>query len=619
MMLSPDTIIGDRYIVKRKLAEGGMAEIYLCTAMGPEGFEKEVVIKRIRSFWGNDDMFIQMFIAEARLASRLNHANIVQIFHFDKHEDSYYLAMEYVNGPSFRDFLRKTKDKNKPLPILLASEVAANIARGLHYAHNLGIVHRDVSPHNILLSFDGNIKLADFGIAKTGSQHTSPGVLKGKFAYMAPEQARGEAVDARTDIFALGIVLWEALTRSRLFEYDSYINALQALQENLIVQPSRFNAEVPEELDRIVLKALNRNPAERYQTAQEFERALFNFILTHARSADDTNLGHFLQTVYEDIQTLQQEKKDSLTRTYTPSSAPAPSSPPSLPASQKLAPIFTRPSEPAYAPRPAESTKQQPATFVQPKNKTSVPSLVPELHSPIRTTEEFAPEPEKTAATRQHKSPPSFLRHPVSIFFAIVVSAGIGVYGTLHWENLKGLFTSEEPPHGTNQGPKNVAIQEPQKDDVQPPVNVATTPPVSPPPSEKVNETPTPSKPFVEPAPPRHPFAALQSTDPNASINSTPLPPVVVPPPPPVTPPVTPPSPPPAVKEAKLIISASPWAMVSISNTKFVDVEVVGRREFRLPHGTYRVKLWHSSKEEVKPIQIRQGQDYRITFNAASP
>ncbi|MCL2259718.1 MAG: protein kinase, partial [Proteobacteria bacterium] len=417
-MLSTDTIIGNRYIVKRKLAEGGMAEIYLCTAKGLEGFEKEVVIKCIRSFWGSDDLFVKMFIAEAHLASRLNHANIVQIFDFDKHEDSYYLAMEYVNGPSLRDFLRKTKEKDLPLPILMASEIVANIARGLHYAHNLNIVHRDVSPHNILLSFDGDIKLADFGIAKTDSQLTSPGVLKGKFAYMAPEQARGEAVDARTDIFSLGIVLWETLTRSRLFEYDSYINTLQALQENLIVQPSRFNTDVPEALDRIVLKALSRNAAERYQTAQELERALVNFILNHAHSADDTNLSHFLKLVYDDAASPPQEPKNP-TRTYTPSHPAALAHPPPLPPT----------TSDADSPLPPDTL---------PQRRRNTPSPLPAPPEPPNntTTEEFSYPSAKTTAPKNHKPFSRFLKHPIAIISSLAVLVGTGTY-VFSWKNSR--------------------------------------------------------------------------------------------------------------------------------------------------------------------------------------
>lgn len=564
-MLNTDTTIGNRYIVKRKLAEGGMAEIYLCTAKGLEGFEKDVVIKCIRGFWGSDDVFVKMFIAEAHLASRLNHANIVQIFDFDKHEDSYYLAMEYVNGPSLREFLRKIKEKNTFLPILMASEIAANIARGLHYAHNLHIVHRDVSPHNILLSFDGDIKLADFGIAKTGSQLTSPGVLKGKFAYMAPEQARGEAVDARTDIFSLGIVLWEALTRSRLFEYDSYINTLQALQENLIVQPSRFNPEVPEELDRIVLKALNRNAAERYQSAQEFERALVNFILNHARSADDTHLSHFLKAIYDNGPTPQKESKENFTRTYTPS-APAPS--------QKSAPSLLSSNE-------FELVRQPPHTLSL-KRHTPSPAPLPKTPPLAATTEEFAYKAEKIAPTQQHKA---FSRKRLlTLLSSLVVVAAMGSYGVFRWKNSQelGQKITEAPVASTTHSP--------------------SPPPIALPPPPPANDIP--NNPPPEALPPLEP---------------SPTPPVALPQEPPNTLPATKTPKEKPKRESALTLFVSPWASVIITNLDNNTLrreELNGTKTFRLPPGNYQVKFSHPAREEVRIVQIQQGKTHKLSFQA---
>lgn len=305
-MLSPGTAIG-RYIVKRRLAEGGMAEVYLAQAVGPEGFSKDVVIKVVRSFLASDQQFIDMFINEARLSSRLNHANVVQIFDFGKHDQSYFIAMEYVRGASLFDLRKRCRDCGVPFPPTLVAEIGAQVARGLHYAHSLsdkgkllGIVHRDVTPHNVLLSYDGAVKLTDFGIAKASTTHTAPGVLKGKFAYMAPEQARGEPVDSRTDIFALAVVLWEMLTGGRLFDGDSELAVLRAVQESLIAPPSRLNPDVPGELSDIVLKALSRPPADRYANAFEFERALATFVLRAAKSVEDTSVSLFLQQVYRD-------------------------------------------------------------------------------------------------------------------------------------------------------------------------------------------------------------------------------------------------------------------------------------------------------------------------------
>ncbi len=292
-----------------------MAEIFLAASRGPEGFEKEVVIKRIRSALADDPSFVQMFIAEARVASKLNHPNIVHIFDFDQHGDSYYLAMEYVRGKSLAEVQRRTRERQAQLPPVLAAQIALEVARGLAYAHRmtdhgqpLNLVHRDVTPHNILISYDGSVKLTDFGIAKAGNRATTAGMLKGKFAYMSPEQSRGEPVDARTDIFALGITLWELLTQGKLFDGDSDVAVLRAVQERPIESPARLNPAVDSELDGIVLRALLRDPAGRYQNAHEFERALQQYVIHHTRSPEDADVGLFLREFFaEEFQADQVE------------------------------------------------------------------------------------------------------------------------------------------------------------------------------------------------------------------------------------------------------------------------------------------------------------------------
>jgi hypothetical protein len=306
LTLAPGIPLG-KYLVRRKLAEGGMAELYLCCSPGAEGFEKELVIKRIRPFLSSDPELVRMFIAEAHLASRLNHPNLVQVFDFDKHGDTYYLAMEHVRGHSLSEVRKRLKARMAPFPPILVAHIGAEVARGLHYAHRLtengsplGLVHRDVSPHNVLLSFNGAVKLTDFGIAKASDKLTSPGRLKGKLAYMSPEQSRGERVDARTDVFALGIVLWEMLTGGRLFEGDSEMAVLQAVRGSVIPPVARVNPDVPPDLDSIVMKALARKPELRHQTAHELERALGQCVLRHARTLEDTDIAGFLGNLFPD-------------------------------------------------------------------------------------------------------------------------------------------------------------------------------------------------------------------------------------------------------------------------------------------------------------------------------
>ena len=304
MTLAAGTPIG-KYVVRRKLAEGGMAEIYLAAALGPEGFEKDVVIKRVRPGLAGDPEFVRMFIAEARVASRLNHANLVHIFDFDKHEDTYYLAMEYVRGHSLWELRRRCQERGVAIPPMLVAQIGMEVARGLAYAHRLtdggqtlNLVHRDVTPHNVLLSFDGAVKLTDFGIAKAGGRATTSGMLKGKFAYMSPEQGRGEALDARTDVFALGVTLWELLTGARLFEGEGDVAVLRAVQERLIVPPARLNPGVSPALDSAVMRALERERARRWPTAHELERALAEVVLGGARSLEDTDVGAFLRRMF---------------------------------------------------------------------------------------------------------------------------------------------------------------------------------------------------------------------------------------------------------------------------------------------------------------------------------
>jgi eukaryotic-like serine/threonine-protein kinase len=305
-MLAAGTTVG-RYLVEHKIAEGGMAEIYLASAKGPEGFSKEVALKVVRSYLATDPQFVELFIAEARLASRLNHANIVQIFDFGKHDDTYYLAMEYVRGASLWNLRLRCREAGVPFPVTLAAEICAKTAAGLHAAHSLadqgrviGVVHRDVSPHNVLLSFDGAVKLTDFGIAKATSTHTSPGVLKGKLAYMSPEQSRGDPIDARTDVFALGVVLWELLTGGRLFDGDTDLAVVKAVQQSAIAPPMRLNPDVPKVLSDVVMKALERSASDRFQSAFEFERALTNFVISHAKKMEDTAVGPFVQQMFRE-------------------------------------------------------------------------------------------------------------------------------------------------------------------------------------------------------------------------------------------------------------------------------------------------------------------------------
>ncbi len=286
-----------KYYLLERINVGGMAEVFKAKAFGVEGFERLVAVKRILPNIAEDEEFITMFIDEAKIAVQLQHANVAQIFDLGKVEDSYFIALEYVHGRDLRaifDHLRKngvtgaSGAPSEKMPTSQACFIVMQLCEGLDYAHNkrdaqgreLNLVHRDVSPQNVLIGYDGEIKLVDFGIAKAAGKasKTQAGILKGKFGYMSPEQVRGLPVDRRSDIFALGIVLYELLTGERLFIGESDFSTLEKVRNVEILPPSSFNKRIPPELERIVLKALAKDADDRYQNAIDLHDDLQAFL-----------------------------------------------------------------------------------------------------------------------------------------------------------------------------------------------------------------------------------------------------------------------------------------------------------------------------------------------------
>lgn len=286
-----------------------MAELFKSKKIGIEGFERVLAIKRILPHLSSDEEFIDMFIAEAKLVARLSHKNITQVYDFGKIGQNYFIAMEYIRGKDLRGILKRCGEKNIKFPIPLAVFIAKEVASGLSYAHrqkdstgkNLSIIHRDVSPQNILISYEGDVKVVDFGIAKAGSQSkTTTGMLKGKLSYMSPEQAWGKTIDHRSDIFALGIVLYEMLTGERLFKGESEINTLEKVRAAQIDPlPSSITADMPAELEAKLLKALAREVIERYQNASDLEADLGSILFELLRTDPALSLRQFMHSLFK--------------------------------------------------------------------------------------------------------------------------------------------------------------------------------------------------------------------------------------------------------------------------------------------------------------------------------
>jgi len=279
-----------KYSLIRKIGTGGMAEVFLARTTVAQGLNKTLVIKKIHSAYARSKQFVTMFVDEAKIALGLNHPNIIQVFDFGAVGDTYFLAMEYVEGLDLLKLLQEAAKARQRIPYGLSTYIVQQISKGLDYAHRktdeygqpLGIVHRDISPQNVLLSWDGAVKIVDFGIARARDVHEEQGVIKGKFAYMSPEQARGEPVDCRSDVFAAGIVLFE-LTCARPLFHGKGKEALEMVKSGAIPRPRDFAPELPESLERTILKALAFHRADRFQTARDLQHELTRFQLEWAQ------------------------------------------------------------------------------------------------------------------------------------------------------------------------------------------------------------------------------------------------------------------------------------------------------------------------------------------------
>ena len=300
-----------RYRVVRPLARGGMAELFLARSSGIQGFEKLVVVKRVLPELARDADYVGMFLDEARLAARMHHSNLVQVYDIGEADGLPFYAMEYLDGHDVREIIRALQARREKLPIEHALLISIGVAAALHYAHEmkdeegrtLGIVHRDVSPQNVAVTFDGGVKLFDFGVAKAKrrSTETRHGTLKGKIQYMSPEQCRGDEVDRRSDVFSVAILLWELMTGRRLYGGNSDFGVMKSIAESDAPKPSLVWPECPPELEEIVMRGLRREKQGRFATMEELQLALEAYARESRLAVSGVGMGKHLRKLFAPI------------------------------------------------------------------------------------------------------------------------------------------------------------------------------------------------------------------------------------------------------------------------------------------------------------------------------
>jgi serine/threonine protein kinase len=319
-----ETACSNKYVILRSLAMGGMAEILLARVREPPRPERLVVLKRMHRQLAADREYVKMFVDEARIAMTLRHPNVVEVYESGEDDGQFYITMEYLHGHDLRGVLSEMARRQIPMRLANALAITRAVCRGLDYTHErtdasgelLGIVHRDVSPHNVILTYGGRVKLVDFGIAKTSIQasRTRTGILKGKVAYMSPEQAMGESLDRRSDVFCIGILLWEMTTGHWLYRRKSELETLKAVVEHDAPLPSLVTPSYPRELEQIVMKTLARKRDDRFATAGELGEALTAFAKQRRLDLRPSAISTLMATTFsEEVGAWQAAKAEGMT------------------------------------------------------------------------------------------------------------------------------------------------------------------------------------------------------------------------------------------------------------------------------------------------------------------
>ncbi|HEX5754055.1 MAG TPA: protein kinase [Archangium sp.] len=622
-----------KYQLVSKLATGGMAEVYLARADGPMGFTKALVVKRILPHLAEDPQFVEMFIAEARLAAQLNHPNIVQIFDFGEADGTWFLAMEYIDGLNLRVLAKRARAVEVPLPPACCARIIASACEGLAFAHDsrdpelgvpLGLIHRDISPDNILLSHQGAVKVVDFGIAKAADQghRTQTGVIKGKLAYMPPEQLRGAALDRRVDVYALGIVLYELLTGHKPFDATTEASMVQAILHEPFIPAEKRQPDLPVALRNILERALAKDRDQRYPDCHVFQADLERFMVSTGEPVGTWHLAQLMKRVTALSEAAVTEPISGYTPGRNtpakgtppkgiPSKTPAKGTPPKgtppkgMPSKTPAKGIPSSPQEP----RPELVTSmERPAPTLPTRKETEIPAEAPASEPRL--------EPDERSA-----------RHKLGKRL-VAVAAGVAVLLV-----LTCMARRDETP-----GPQPVALQEPAVSTPR-----ATAPPRQQPPAP----APLPKAAEAEPAPEKPqetktetPAGAIASADPSvippAPETKRPEPTQEIARPEPPPPPRTGPRKNPSIKGPKNRPIVVPVLDLEPAQTRqkpgslefrirpYAIVWVDGKRlgqtplpPYELPAGKHMVQLVNEEqgKHITLQVEIQAGKPYILKYN----
>ncbi len=544
-LVSTVPVVG-KYQLIRKLATGGMAEVYLAKTAGAHGFEKTVVLKRILPHLAEDENFVHMFFSEAKLAAQLNHPNVVTVFDFGEDQGTYFLVMEYIDGPNLRALFRRANETKQPIPFGVVAKIISFACEGLAFAHEfidpetnepMNLVHRDISPDNVLLARNGGVKVVDFGIAKASNQthHTRTGTIKGKFAYMPPEQLRGTPLDKRADIFALGIVLHELVAGVKPFDVASDATIMQAILYEKMKPAGEVRPDTPVALQRIIDRALEKDRELRYPDCRAMQADLEQFILS---TGEPTGQFHLSQLVAKlaspaavnpalpktpshpslvavgqatpgfvpGASVSQANAQAVAIELSNPSAGAAPTGPSLLGAPMPSAPR-PPPMAPDDATLPPDALESRTVSGVKPQlmvmNEPSQVQSGPQPHL------ESISQLQSISALNALAAPPPAAAKSRGGWTALLIIGVLflGVGGTLLGVKMMGASQQTGTPAPTPQPPVAIATPEPTPTPAPPvtpppkPVEVAVAPPVVPAPAPVVVAAPTPA--VVEAPPPK--------------------------------------------------------------------------------------------------------------------